>query len=188
MMSFFQKKGLKVVCWMTPFINDVSTQGEVAGQLPSAPLFNLARSAGFFPNDATGQPLSVPWWKGKGGPVDFTNPAAKDWLTGQLKALLEQSQVVTKSGAKQAVISGFKTDDGEAATTPGSNNNPDGFYIPLEAKYHDGRKGAELQNGYCIEYLRTIFETLQEVVGGDALLFVQRNDWDAGVSRLLGWR
>jgi len=36
MINFFQKQGLKVICWTTPFINDQSNHDEVTGQLAKA--------------------------------------------------------------------------------------------------------------------------------------------------------
>lgn len=104
----------------------------------------------------------MPWWKGRGSPVDFTNAAGKKWLSDQLKDLLAQSNVLTRSGATEPVIGGFKTDDGE------SSNGPN-VYIPKTATYADGRTGVEMRNAYCLEYHKTVWN----VLGTNGVLFAR---------------
>jgi alpha-D-xyloside xylohydrolase len=170
MMSFLQQRGLKVICWMTPFVNDKSTTGEAPGQLSKAGTYNDGAAKGVYvrirPN---GPPLIKGWWKGRGSPVDFTSPAATTWLTDQLKTLVAESAVVTLSGAKEPAIGGFKTDDGEALTDQNSPTTPNGEYIPLIAAYADGRTGQEMRNAYNFEYLKAI----SSVLGTNGLLFAR---------------
>lgn len=164
MMEFFRSHGLKVVCWMTPLINTSSDNEGVIGQnLGKAANYEEgARNNFYVRSSVDGPPLVVKWWKGSGSPVDFTNPAAAHWLTDQLTALVEQSRVTTASGTKEGVIAGFKTDDGE--TGNGTNT-----YIPKTAVYADGRTGVAMQNGYCLEYHKTIWN----VLGADGILFAR---------------
>jgi alpha-D-xyloside xylohydrolase len=164
MMTFLQTNGLKVICWMAPFVNINSGNEGVAGQnLGKAANYDDAANGGFFVRTSNGgPPLVVPWWKGKGSPVDFTNPNARKWLTDQLKSLLDQSTVVAASGAKEPAIGGFKTDDGESGNGPNT-------YIPSGASYADGRSGIEMRNGYCREYHKTIWN----VLGNDGVLFAR---------------
>ncbi len=164
MMNFFQQNGLKVVCWMTPFINTNSNNEGVAGQnLGQASNYATAASNNYFVRSAAGgPPLIVPWWKGNGSPVDFTNAAAKNWLTGQLQSLVSQSNVTTQNSSSEPAIGGFKTDDGE--TTNGTNT-----YIPTTASYSDGRTGIEMRNGFCIEYHKAI----SSVLGPNGILFAR---------------
>lgn len=162
MMTFLQKNGLKVICWMTPLVNTSSDDEQVPGQnLGKSGNYDEGATKGFFVRaSAGGPPLVVPWWKGKGSPIDFTNPGARQWVTDQLKALVTQSNVVTASGAPEPAIGGFKTDDGESS-------NGQNVYIPVTAQYADGRTGVEMRNGYCVEYQKTI----ASVLGSAGILF-----------------
>jgi alpha-D-xyloside xylohydrolase len=170
MMEFLRTSGLKVVCWMTPFINDDSKDDEVPGQLAKAPNFDDGVNQGVFVRISQGgAPLRVNWWKGRGSHVDFTNPAAANWLTQQLRSLLAQSEVTTQSGTREPAIGGFKTDDGEALTNQNSQDTPGGVYIPTTAAYSDGRTGKEMRNGYCVEYHKTIYN----VLGAQGLIFAR---------------
>jgi alpha-D-xyloside xylohydrolase len=164
MMQFFQANGLKVICWMTPFVNTSSFDEAVPGQnLSKASNYDEAAAGGFFVrSSANGPPLVVPWWKGHGSPIDFTNAEAGIWLADQLRRLLAESAVVTRSGMKQSAIAGFKTDDGE------SSNGPN-VYIPRTAHYADGRTGVEMRNGYCVAYQKAVWD----VLGTNGILFAR---------------
>lgn len=174
MMHFFQQNGLKIICWLTPFINEASQQNEgigdlkVPGQLAKSPNFDEAKQKSLFVRRAGGD-LSVGWWKGRGSPVDFTNPSARDWLTNQLRALVSGSEVTTAAGTREPVIGGFKPDDGEALTNLDSTDTPGGEYIPRSAVYHDGRTGWDMRNGYCIEYHKAIYG----VLGSSGIIFAR---------------
>ncbi len=155
MMQFLQSNGLKVICWMTPFVNVSSDDENVAGQnLGQAANYADGAAKGAFVRQAPdGAPLVVPWWKGRGSPVDFTGAAGQQWLQDQLQKVVAGSSAVTASGATEPVIGGFKTDDGESGN--GTNT-----YIPLTAAYADGRTGTQMQNGYCLEYHKTVWNVL----------------------------
>ena len=88
--------------------------------------------------------------------IQMTNPAAASWFkTTQLQPLIDGSKVATANSAMEPVIGGFKTDDGEAV-----NSNPATPYIPTTAAYSDGRTGLEMQNGYSVEYHKTVSAAL----------------------------
>jgi alpha-D-xyloside xylohydrolase len=164
LMDFLRGNGLKVICWMAPLVNISSGDERIAGQnLGPAANYAEAVAGGFFVRSApAGPPLVVPWWKGNGSPIDFTNPAARGWLQGQLQKLLAASNLTTAAGAQEPAIGGFKTDDGE------SGNGTD-TYIPATAAYADGRTGVEMRNGYCFEYHKAVWE----VLGESGLLFAR---------------
>ena len=164
MMTFLQKNGVKVVCWMTPFINTNSNNEGIPGQnTGQSGNYAFAAANNYFVRSSPGgPPLSVGWWKGTGSPVDFTNANAKTWLLGQLQALVNQSNVTTSNASSEPAIGGFKTDDGE-------NINGGPNYIPTTAVYSDGRTGVEMGNGYCIEYHKAI----SSVLGNNGILFAR---------------
>lgn len=164
MVEFLRTNGLKLICWMTPFIDVSSINENVPGQnLGKASNYDEAANKGFFVQTSLGgPPLVVSWWKGRGSPVDFTNPAARQWLTDQLKNLLAHTSVVTRSGTSEPAIGGFKTDDGESGNGPNT-------YIPLTAQYSDGRTGVEMRNGYCLDYHQTVWS----VLGQKGVLFAR---------------
>lgn len=164
MMTFLQHNGLKVICWMAPFVNVASSAEAVPGQnLGKASNYDEAAAQGFFVRvSAGGAPLVVPWWKGQGSPVDFTSAGARGWLTSQLRTLVAWSNVPTRSGRTEPAIGGFKTDDGESGNGPNT-------YIPLTGHYADGRTGVEMRNAYCLEYQKTV----ATVLGGAGILFAR---------------
>jgi len=173
LMTFLQRNGLKAVCWMVPFINTSSTRADrddhgVRGQnFGQSPNYQSGSDGGFFVRASkNGPPLKVRWWKGEGSPVDFTDPAARDWLANQLRALLDSSSVTTRTGREPA-IGGFKTDDGESRSSDGN------VYIPENATYADGRTGREMRNAYCIEYHGAVYRALRAAVGDDGLIFAR---------------
>ena len=141
MLAFLDDAGFKVVLWMTPFVNLSSHDEGVPGaETGRASIYDEAAAAGYFVREAPGgAPLVVDWWKGRGSPIDFTNPAARAWWQARLAALVE---------ASGGVIAGFKTDDGESD------------FIPLHASYFDGRRGDEMRNAYSVAYHGAIYEVL----------------------------
>ena len=153
MMTFLRTNGYKVICWFTPYIDTSSNGPECASNCEynvcinenfgTASNYASALASNLFVHAVSGgttNVLSVTWWKGTGSPLDFTNPNAVQYLQSTLSNLVNQSG---------GVIGGFKTDDGEG--------NP---FIPANALYADGRTGVEMQNGYCLEYQKTVSAVL----------------------------
>jgi alpha-D-xyloside xylohydrolase len=175
MMEFLQHHGLKVMCWMTPFVNDRSLDDELPkpnGQLPNAATFKPGKQRGVFVKDQRGNTYTTGWWKGHGAPIDFTSADARTFLVEQLEKLVADSQVQTRSGGTEPAIGGFKTDDAEALTNrrPGEINHPaGGEYIRLDLKYADGRTGRQMRNAYCLEYQKTV----HDVLGDRAVVFAR---------------
>jgi alpha-D-xyloside xylohydrolase len=167
-----------VICWFTPFLNTSSVndcQGSqcVPGQnTGKSPNYDTAANNGYLvkTSSVNPSPLMVGWWKTPnnqptGSPIDFTNPAAAAWFkTTQLQPLIDGSKVTTANSSLEPAIGGFKTDDGESV-----NSNPGAPYIPTTAVYSDGRTGLEMQNGYCVEYHKTV----SSVLGANGILFAR---------------
>jgi alpha-D-xyloside xylohydrolase len=164
MVNFLRSNGFKAICWIAPFVNVRSLDENVPGQnLGKSSNYDDGATHGFFVRSSQNGPsLVVPWWKGSGSPIDFTKPAARQWVTDQLRALVSQSNVMTQSGATEPTIGGFKTDDGESGNGPNT-------YIPNTASYADGRTGVEMRNGYCLEYHKTI----SNILGQNGILFAR---------------
>jgi alpha-D-xyloside xylohydrolase len=163
MMRFLRQNGLKVVCWMTPFVNVSSLPEGIAGQnLGRAGNYDEGMQNNLFVRDPQrNDHLIVDWWKGTGSPIDFTKPEARTWVQDQLRALLAATEVDTASGREPAV-GGFKTDDGEFG-------NGQEVYIPARAAYANGLNGRQFVNGYCVDYHRTVYE----VLGSAGFLFAR---------------
>ena len=150
MMTFLQTNGFKAVLWFTPFINPNSWSESYANCEYNVTIsglgasnYSTALASNYFVHTVSGgvtNVMSVSWWKGTGSPLDFTNPNAVQYLQNTLSNLVNQSG---------GVIGGFKTDDGEG--------NP---FIPSNAQYADGRTGVEMQNGFCVEYQKTVSDVL----------------------------
>ncbi len=179
LMAFLQQNGLKVVCWMTPFLNTRSVNPEKVKNLKidRQPIFDEAEARGIFVRSGPGgRRLEVGWWKGEGSPIDFTNHEGRDFLEARINRLLDASLVNARDGSRQPAIGGIKPDDGEALTNPpgpDAEGPADGTYIPLDAAYHDGRRGQELRNGYCVEYHKTVHAILSRRLDGEALIFAR---------------
>lgn len=140
--------GYRPVLWLTPFINSRNAV-DMEGIEPGASSnFAEASAGGHLVGDGQGGVMISEWWKGEGGLVDFTDPAAVDWWHGQL-ALTERWGVA-----------GFKCDDGE------------GNFIG-EAEFHDGSPAATMRNRYAALYLEAAQGYIDERLGGDGVLLAR---------------
>lgn len=149
MMGFLRAHGLRVVVWMTPFLNVESfDEGIVGANLGRASSYADARDRGLFVTDAAGAPIVIDWWKGRGSLLDFTNPETQSWIDARLHALVDSSG---------GVISGWKTDAGESD------------YLPDDARLADGTRGWQAKNRYAFEYQRAIWS----VLGTEGLIFAR---------------
>lgn len=169
--------GVRTVVWITPWVNletDNDTQvppDPASRRLHAAPASTYAdgAAAGHFlrapaPPAAPGAPRepatpgAAPepwvgrWWMGTGSPIDFTSPAAEAWWRAQAKAVLRMG------------VAGIKADDGE------------GYYLPEEVGFADGRTGATAAWAYGGLYRRSMQRALDEVHPGEGVLF-GRSGW-----------
>ena len=70
-----QEEGYRVVLWMTCMVNSRSKDTAVQD---TQVFYGQARERGFLAGDGR----QVRWWKGRGGFIDYTNPAALQWWHG----------------------------------------------------------------------------------------------------------
>jgi alpha-glucosidase (family GH31 glycosyl hydrolase) len=152
--AMMRAAGVRTVVWVTPWTNTDSRDGQIPPQpeseaLHRRPASNYAEgaAAGHFVRGADGAPFVAQWWMGTGSPIDFTSPAAEAWWREQAKRVLALG------------VEGIKADDGE------------GYYIPDDARFADGRTGAAGAWDLGRLYRRSMQRALEEVHPGSGVLF-----------------
>jgi alpha-D-xyloside xylohydrolase len=155
MFARIRELGFELCLWLTPFVNDSSVI-DMRGVAPETSTFREAARAGHLVEDSTGAVALSRWWKGRGGLVDFTDPAAIAWWHEQLGK--------TRAYGARA----FKVDDGE------------GNFVP-DAVFADGSDARAMKNRYAILYDSVMQAYVDEELGGDGVLIVRSGY--AGVQR-----
>jgi alpha-D-xyloside xylohydrolase len=125
--------------------------------------FDEARDEGYLVGDGTGKPYllsRLSWSEDRGGIVDFTDPDAVEWWAEKHAPLIEMGVDV------------FKTDFGE--------------YLPEDAVLANGRNGASMRNPYPNLFTRTVYETFEDAVGEEALIWA-RSGWIGGQQYPVHW-
>jgi alpha-D-xyloside xylohydrolase len=151
MIAHLHDEGYKLILWHTPWIdkrtNRPGEQG-FADKIPVTESSNFAEAerSGYFLHRPDGSTYIADWWKGTGGLIDFTNPAAKKWWQGQ----------VGKAIAMGA--DGFKDDDAE------------GNFLG-DVKFANGEDQRLMRTRYAVDYNRAVAEALTERKGKDWVLF-----------------
>jgi len=148
MFSRLRELGFQTCLWLTPFINSENLV-DMDG-IDKGPSKNFAEASqrGLLVKRPDDKPMIVDWWKGKGGLVDFTNPAAVTWWHDQLDL------------AKTWRFAALKCDDGE------------GNFVQ-DAVFHDGSAASEMKNRYATLYLDAAQKYIDERLDGDGVLFAR---------------
>jgi alpha-glucosidase (family GH31 glycosyl hydrolase) len=91
---------IRVILWITNFVNSVSYDLETGGDsyVGASPNLEEAETCGYFVEDGA----RFSWWKGSGAAVDFFNPSAASWWHAQQNTVLD------------AGIDGWKLDFGDS--------------------------------------------------------------------------
>ncbi len=86
MVADLHAEDVRVVLWVTPMVNASYLDGEPGGDYVEGPSPNLeeALACGYLVDDGA----LFSWWKGRGGALDFFDPAAVTWWHRQQDALL----------------------------------------------------------------------------------------------------
>jgi alpha-glucosidase (family GH31 glycosyl hydrolase) len=121
MIDELHAKGFKVTTWVIPFLDEESQA------------FADGTKNNWLVRRADGSPYLVPWWQGRGGLLDVTNPSALRWFFARLKNLQDQTG-----------LDGFKFDAGEACFLPADSvtykkihpNEYSKIYVDAVAKHH----------------------------------------------------
>ena len=137
MLKRYHDRGLKLCCWINPYVAQAS------------PLFAEGRDKGYFIRTSNGSVWQTDMWQAGMAILDVTNPAAREWYCGKIKAILDQG------------IDCLKTDFGER--------------IPVgDVVYFDGSDPLRMHNYYSFLYNQMIFELLKREKGeGEAILFAR---------------
>jgi alpha-D-xyloside xylohydrolase len=145
--------GFKLCLWLTAFINETTwtpSEPELVGKIPltAASNFEPARRAGYLLTTDSGDVYLASWWKGRGGLIDFTNPAATAWWQDQVRKAI-------RLGADA-----FKADGGE------------GSFID-DARFASGEDAAVMRTRYSVLYDRALEALIDRDLHGDGVLFMR---------------
>ena len=161
--------GVRTVVWVTPWTNLDSSDGQrppdtESERMHARPAENYSEGAlaGHFLRGADGRPWVGRWWMGTGSMIDFTSPTAKRWWHRQARKVMAMG------------VTGIKADDGE------------GYYVPPDSRFADGRTGAEAAWAYGDLYRRAMQEVLDEVHPGDGVVF-GRPGWSGQQATGITW-
>jgi alpha-D-xyloside xylohydrolase len=136
MLKRLRDRGLRTCVWINPYIAQRSS------------LFREGMEHGYLVRKPNGDVWQWDRWQAGMALVDFTNPGARAWYAGKLRALLEMG------------VDCFKSDFGER--------------IPTEVAYFDGSDPQRMHNYYTYLYNETVFDVLREHRGeGDAVVFAR---------------
>ena len=136
MLARLKAKGLKICVWINSYVGQESS------------MFQEGMENGYFLKRANGDVWQWDMWQPGLAIVDFTNPAACEWYTGKLEALLDMG------------VDCFKTDFGER--------------IPTDCVYYDGSDPVKMHNYYTYLYNKIVYDLIARKKGKEeAILFAR---------------
>ncbi len=150
MLERLKAKGVEICVWINPYIAQRSS------------MFDEGLKGGYFLKTEDGSVWQGDMWQPGMAIVDFTNPSAREWYKGKLRALCEMGVDV------------FKTDFGERIPTKG-------------IVYYDGSDPYKMHNFYSYIYNRTVFEVLEEYYGKDKACMFARSATVGGQKFPVHW-
>lgn len=127
MLARLKAKGLKICVWINPYVGQESA------------IFAEGVQNGYFLKRPNGDVWQWDMWQPGLAVVDFTNPAARQWYTDKLNALMDMG------------VDCFKTDFGER--------------IPTDCTYFDGSDPMKMHNYYAYLYNKTVYEAVKAKKG-----------------------
>jgi alpha-D-xyloside xylohydrolase len=133
--------------WLTPFVNSVNVQ-DMTGIEPKSTNYDEAVKKDVLITTGKGEVAATKWWKGEGGLIDFTDPAAVEWYHKELAKTL-------KFGVRA-----FKCDDGEGNLVP-------------EAMPHDGTSVTAMKNRYTILYNKATQSYIERYLNGNGIFTIR---------------
>lgn len=142
-------KGLKTCVWINPYIGQRSK------------LFDEGVKNDYFILNKDGSVFQCDMWQPGMAIVDFTNPEAREWYAGKLRALCEMG------------VDCFKTDFGER--------------IPTDVVYYDGSDPIKMHNYYTHLYNQTVFNVLKEYYGENKACLFARSATAGGQQFPVHW-
>ena len=165
-----REAGVRTVVWVAPWVNLESNDGQrppdaESERLHAEPAENYAEGAAaghFVRSPDGGEPYVAQWWMGTGSPVDFTSEAADAWWRELARPVLELG------------VEGIKADDGE------------GYYLPEDVRFADGRRGAQAAWAYGGLYRRSMQRALDDAHPGSGVLFA-RSAWTGAQADGVTW-
>jgi alpha-D-xyloside xylohydrolase len=136
MLARLKAKGLKICVWINSYVGQESS------------MFEEGVKGGYFIKRPNGDVWQWDMWQPGLAIIDFTNPAACEWYSKKLEALLDMG------------VDCFKTDFGER--------------IPTDCVYYNGADPEKMHNFYTYMYNKTVYEVLKKKKGEkEAILFAR---------------
>lgn len=136
MIKRLKEKGLKICVWINSYVGQESS------------MFEEGVKGGYFLKRPNGDVWQWDMWQPGLAIVDFTNPAACEWYSKKLEALMDMG------------VDCFKTDFGER--------------IPTDCVYYDGSDPVKMHNYYTYLYNKLVYNVVKKKKGEkEAILFAR---------------